>query len=409
MSDDAPATGLFAPRVAATADQAGYGAWRSVDAPDAVSLRFGFPYPDSFPREGLVTAAEELFAAEPADALQYGGGATADSLPAFVAGRERERGVDASAGGGDGAGGKRVVLTNGATHAIGLVARTFLGPDDAVAVGEPTFMGGLSVFRDHGPELVGVPVDGDGMDVDALSAELDRRAAAGERTPSLVYVAPTFQNPTGTTMPRGRRERLLELASEHDFVVLEDDAYGALRFDGGEVASLAALDDDGRVVRVGTFSKTIAPGVRTGWAVAHPDVAAQLDRLNVGGPSTFTKGVLGRFCESGRFAERLPELRANYEARRDRLLDALAAELPDGADWTAPDGGFFVWVTLPEGVSARELLPAAADAGVTYLPGDHFYPGEGGERRLRLSYSFAPPDALERGVAALGAALRARR
>jgi len=400
MSDDAPVTELFAPRVAATADQAGYGSWRSVDAPDAVSLRFGFPYPGSFPREGLVAAAEELFAAEPADALQYGGGETADSLAGFVAGRERDRGVPED---------REVVLTNGATHAIGLVARAFLGPDDAVAVGEPTFMGALGVFRDHDPELVGVPVDGDGLDVDALATEFDRRAAAGERVPSLVYVVPTFQNPTGTTMPRERRERLLALAAEHGFVVLEDDAYGALRFDGEAVPPLAALDESGRVVRVGTFSKTVAPGVRTGWAVAHPDVAAQLDRLNVGGPSTFTRGVLGRFCASGRFGERLPELRAAYGARRDRLLAALDRELPAGADWTAPDGGFFAWVTLPEGVSARELLPAAADAGVTYLPGDHFYPGDGGERRLRLSYSFAPPDDLARGAAALGAALRAER
>jgi len=385
---------LFAERVRAAAGGDVYGAWRSVSAPDAVSLSFGFPYPASFPDGKLVAAAETVVDEAPDDALQYGGGGDADRLPAVVAARERERGVDC--------GEDEVVLTNGASHAIDLVCRVLLDPGDPVVVAAPTFMGALSILRNHAPELVTAPVDDGGLDVDAVAAELRRRREAGEPLPKLLYVVPNFQNPTGVTLTRARRERLLELAAEYDFLVLSDDAYGDLRYDGEAVPPLAALDDAGRVVRVGTFSKTIAPGVRTGWAVAHESVAARLERTKAGGPNVFVRGVVARFCEAGHLAARLPALRRTYAERRDHMLACLDEHLPPAASWTEPAGGFFVWVTLPEGLDAAELLPAAAEEGVTYLPGGMFHADGGGERSVRLSFSQVPLEAMTAGVAALG-------
>jgi 2-aminoadipate transaminase len=386
---------LFSETVRETLGQSAYGAWREVDAPGAVSLAFGFPFPGSFPYDELLAAAGAVVEAEPDRMLQYGGGEHADRLPELVAGRERDRGVDCSD--------EAVVLTGGANHAIDLVCRLFLDPGDHLLTGAPTFMGALSSFGNHAVEVTGVPVDGDGLDVGAVEAELRERRAGGRPVPKLVYAVPTFQNPTGITLPRDRREHLLELAAEFDFAVLEDDAYGELRYDGDDVPPLAALDDAGRVVRVGTFSKTVAPGVRTGWAVAHEEVAAQLRRLNAGGPNVFTQGTVARYVED-HFEDNVDRLRAAYAERRDHMLDCLDAHMPDGTDWTEPEGGFFVWVTLPEGVDAEALLPAAAEEGVTYLPGEMFYPDGGGERSLRLSFSHVDLGAMEEGVAALGRA-----
>jgi 2-aminoadipate transaminase len=388
---------LFAERVRATLDQDPYGSWRAIDAPDAVSLSFGFPYPASFPNDELVAAAADLFEAEGDSALQYGGGEYAGQLSEVVAARERERGVDCDP--------EQVVLTSGASHAIDQVCRTVLEPGDPVFLSAPTFMGALSILRNHGPELVSFPVDEAGMDVDAVAEALATRRAADRPLPKLLYVVPNFQNPTGVTLSRDRRERILELAAEYDFLVLEDDAYGDLRYDGEDVPPLAALDDEGRVIRTGTFSKTIAPGVRTGWAVAHEAVAAQLSRTNAGRPNTFTRGVLARYCEAGHLEATLPELRAAYAERRDHMLACLAEHLPAGGDWTEPEGGFFVWVTLPAGLDADDLLEVAADEGVTYLPGEMFYPDGGGERSLRLSFSHVSMDEMGEGVAALGRAV----
>lgn len=392
---------LFTPAVRDGLGADGYGSWRAIDAPDAVSLSFGFPFPDSFPNDELVAAAEAVFEEEGDRALQYGGGDYVDRLTDAVVDLERGRGIDCEA--------ENVLLTNGSTHAIDVVAHTFLERGDEVIVEAPTFMGALRLFDNYGVEVTGVATDGDGLDVDALADDLRTRREASRDTPKMVYAIPTFQNPAGTTMSRERRERLLDLAEEFDFVVLEDDAYGELRFYGEPVPPLRALDETGRVVRVSTFSKTIAPGVRTGWVLADAELRAEIERMRAGGTNTFTQSVLGRYCAAGHLDETVPELVEAYRERRDHMLACLDEHMPAGAAWTDPDGGFFVWVDLPEGVDAEELLPAAADEGVTYLPGEMFYPDgdDRGARSLRLSFSHVSLDEMEAGVAALARATRA--
>lgn len=391
---------LFTDAVQGSAEPSPYDPWRSATAanPDAVSLGVGYPFPDLFPDDELGSAAESSFDADP-EALQYGGGEDADRLVEIVGDRVRKRGIDCTP--------DQIVLTDGATRAIDAVSQAFLDPGRIVFTEAPTFTGSLKVFRNYGATIVGCSLDRDGLDIDAIERELRDRQRDGRGLPTLCYMIPTFQNPTGTTLSLERRRKLLELAAEYDFVILEDDAYGELRYDGENVAPLAALDESGRVVYVGTFSKTIAPGVRVGWAVADEAIATRLDRLNVGAPNTFSQSVVSRYCADGTLEETVPELRRAYEQRLDRMLAQLSEHMPSAVRWTEPDGGFFVWLELPEGIDAEAMLPDAAEAGVVYMPGSTFFPDEGGERFLRLSFSGASLPDIDRGIAALARTVRA--
>lgn len=324
---------LLTGEVTAALDRSGYGDWQAITTADAVSLSFGFPGPETFPEAELTAAVEAVLAENGASVLQYGADSYADRLEAFVAEREQARGIDGDR--------TDVTLTNGATHAIDMICRAFLSPGDVVAVEAPTFMGALSVFHVHGVEVLPVPVDENGIDADAFTDLLAGREQRGEPLPTLLYTIPNFQNPTGTTQPRARRERLLAIAAEYDFAVLEDDAYGALRYDGEPEPPLAAL-------------------------------------------------------------------RTTYQRRRDRMLESLDAEMPAGATWTEPAGGFFTWVELPDGVDTRAMLEDAMANGVTYLPGSMFYEEGGPTNRLRLSYSYVPPEEIETGIALLAETVRER-
>jgi 2-aminoadipate transaminase len=387
---------LFAEAARSTMGDSPYGAWRSIGDEDAVSLSFGFPFPDALPADELAAVTETVLAEDGARVLQYGGGEDADRLPDRIVDLLDGHGIDRDPA--------AIEPTNGATHAIDVICRAFLDPGDPVAVESPTFMGALGVFRNYGAEIIGVDADADGIDVAALERELRDRRERGDRLPPLVYTIPTFQNPTGTTLTDDRRDRLLDLAAEFDFVVIEDDAYADLRYDGDDVVPLAARGSD-RVLHVGTFSKTIAPGVRTGWIDGPEPVVDQLRRLNPGGTNTLTQSVVARYCVAGSLEENVRQLRAAYRDRRDHMLAALDRELPAGATWTEPDGGFFVWVELP-GVDTADLLSTAVEEGVVYLPGTMFYADGRESNALRLSFSYASPDEMDRAVAALGRAAR---
>ncbi|NHX36616.1 MULTISPECIES: aminotransferase-like domain-containing protein [Halolamina] len=404
---------LFASTVRERLDGGGYGSSASPAAEDAVPLTYGFPYPESFPTAELVAATETVLEEEGADVLQYGGGEYVERLHDGLLAREHDRGIDATR--------DELIVTNGATYALDAIASTFLDPGDEVLVESPTFVWSLAVLDNRSAELTGVTLDEDGLDPDALEATLDAREAAGEATPKLLYTIPEFQNPTGATLTRERRERVLELAAEYDFLIVADDAYGELRFGGESPPPLAAMDDAGRVIRVGTVSKTIAPGVRTGWIVADEALADQIGTMAAGGTNTFTQSVLGRYFDAGHYQPTLERLLEGYETRRDAMLDALERHLPPGSSWTEPEGGFFLWVTLPEGVDAEDMLPLAAEEGVTYLPGERFFVGDGGrqpaaepvddrtggKRSARLSFSHCTPEELDDGIAALARATEA--
>jgi len=378
-------------------DRSAYGDWRRIAAADAVALSFGFPDPDLFPEAGLADSVERVLTEEGEKALQYGGGEYTSALESFLTEQETDRGIDFDT--------HDLLVTNGATHAIDTVCRVFLEPGDTVLVEEPTFMGALGVFWNFGVDTVGVPVDDDGLDVAELESILETRRARGTPTSKLLYTIPDFHNPTGTTLSRERRERVLELAETYDFAVLEDGAYSDLWFEETPPPALAALDERGRVVRVGTFSKTVAPGVRLGWLTAPERVTKAARSVAAGGSNTFTRSVVGHHCEVGRFDSLVPELRATYAERCAHMLDELDANMPAGVTWRVPNGGFFIWLSLPEDVHTGELLEPAMKHGVTFLPGSMFYAGDGGTNELRLSFTYVKKSEITAGIESLAASI----
>ena len=297
-----------------------------------------------------------------------------------------------------------VVLTAGSTQALALVTRVFCDPGDAVVVEEPTYAGACAAFAALGVRPVAVPVRSDGLDLDALDTLLAR---AGAR---LLYTMPSFHNPTGITTTIEHRRRLLEITARHGVPVLEDDFEKDMRVRGRPVPPLKALDRSGQVVYVGTFSKTLFPGVRIGWIVGPPRVASAalgLKRATDLASSLPLQAAVAHFCHTGAYDRHLRRVAKELGRRLDRAAAALEAHLPEGSSFTRPEGGFAVWVTLPADVDTMALLPDAKRAGVVYSPGAIFYTDGRRSSSLRLSIGQAGPDDIERGVRALCDAARA--
>jgi 2-aminoadipate transaminase len=302
-----------------------------------------------------------------------------------------------------------VLVVNGAKHGIELACKLFLDPGDAIVVSRPTYQSALGIFRSWQIELIEVGLDDDGLDVAELETRLHERRRAGGRPPKLVYDMPEFHIPTGVTLSEARRRALLEVADRHDLLILEDDPYRRIRFDGRPVAPLASLDGDGRVVGIGTFSKLLAPGIRVGWVAATPDIVGRMAALKAdGGTCPFTQRMLIEYCRAGRFEPHIAAAARTYAGQRDVLAQAVRREIP-GASFRLPSGGYYLWVRLPEGIDSDRLLDAAHARGVDFLPASRFYASPGPRNYLRLAYSYAPPAELLDGARKLGEAVRQQR
>lgn len=369
------------------------------DGQPIITLAYGLADPATFPREELIAATAEVMAEEADAALNYGPACPA--LVEQVVERLRASGVAAEA--------EQILIAYGSGQILGLLPQVFVDPGDVVIVEGPTFLGAVRQFAASGARLVSVPVDDQGMNVDALEAILAQQASAGVR-PRFIYTIPTFQNPTGTTLPLERRQRLIALAAHYGVVVVEDDAYGDLRYEGAALPTLAALDQEGWVIRVSTYSKILAPGLRVGWAHARPEIIQRLARVKVEGASgPYLTRVVARYAASGRLDAHIQELIASYRRKRDVMLAAIAREFPADVSLVKPEGGFFIWCQLPPDMSATALLPLAEERGVTFLPGTHCYATGEGDDAIRLAFSYQPDDQIEQGVARIGAAMRALR
>lgn len=360
-----------------------------------ISLTYGFADPALFPSTDLAAATAEVLERDAAEALNYGPAFA--GLQTFIVERLRTQGINASD--------ENILLSYGSGQILGLLPQVFIDPGDTVIIEGPTFMGAVRHFADSGARLVTVPIDADGLQVDALEDVLEtlRRDAV---QPKFIYTIPTFQNPTGTTLPLERRHKLLQLAAAHNVIVVEDDAYGDLRFEGESVPSLAALDTNGLVIRIGTFSKILAPGVRTGWAYAHPNIIARLAAFKTEGANgPFLTRMVARFCAKGRLDVHIEALNGLYRRKRDVMLAAIARDLPE-VTAERPNGGFFVWCRLPHGVSANALLEQAEAAGASFLPGGRCFANGEGDDTIRLAFSFQPVEQIEVAIARIGKALR---
>ncbi|MGH7322024.1 MAG: PLP-dependent aminotransferase family protein [Candidatus Rokuibacteriota bacterium] len=370
--------------------------------PSVISLAFGAPDPELFPATQLAEAAREALADVPAYAvaLQYGA-VTGNPLLLAELGRklEKEEGRPVEPGG--------LAITNGSSQAIALAAQVLANPGDACLVEAPTFMGTIRTIRFNEVRAVPVPLGDRGADLDVLEAAVKRLRAVGT-PPRFFYTIPTFNNPAGVTMPLDRRLALLDLCAHYDLPVIEDDAYGDLRYGGEPLPTLHALDRHGLVVRLGTFSKIVAPGVRLGFIWADPALIQRIQPFKgEGSTNGLTSLIVGTFMRSGGLYEHIEVLKREYRTRRDAMYAALEADMPKAVTWTRTDGGFFVWMTLPPRTDMEKVMVKTLEARVGALPGTGCFMDGQGTHNLRLSFSLQPVDRLSEGVRRLSQAIRA--
>jgi 2-aminoadipate transaminase len=363
--------------------------------PEVISLAGGLPAPDSFPVEELRALTDRLMRDDPQSLLQYSTTEGYEPLRQWIAARasgDRARPVDPS----------EVLVTHGSQQALDLVAKAMVDPGTVVAIDEPGYVGAIQALSAFEPEFLPIPVDQGGLMVDVLA----ERLAAGAR-PRLLYTVINFQNPTGATLTESRRAQLAALAEQYGFLIVEDDPYGALRFAGDHLPSIAQWAE--HVVSLGTFSKLVVPGLRVGWMVAPPWLLPHLVRLKQGADlhtSSWGQVLLhGQLTQHGWLGDHAKALVHIYGSRADALADALVTHVGDRIEFQRPDGGMFLWARLAGGVDARQLFDAALRHDVAFVPGDAFYTGPPDPATLRLSYATASPARLDEGARRLAAAL----
>ena len=364
------------------------------DAHRRISFSFGFPDSASLPAAEVAAATTRTLAERGRTALQYGDNAGYSGLiDVLLAKLARDQGIKATR--------ENILITAGGSQAIGLLLDGLVDWGDPILSEMPTWLGAVKAFRNVGADVISIPVDREGIDVAAVERELDRLQARG-KTPKFIYAISNFQNPTGGTMSERRRRELLEAARAAGTLLIEDDAYFDLRYEGEHLPSIYSMDDSGTVVYLGTLSKTMGPGMRLGWLVGPAPLIRRLAALKVdGGTNIFGAHVAADWLPE-RLLPHVSRLQNVYRRRRDIMLDALAKHMPPGTRWTRPEGGFFIWVTLPEGIDTKRMLPQVRELGVDYLPGPECFFDGSGPNQLRLSFSFAEDDRIETGIRIIG-------
>jgi DNA-binding transcriptional MocR family regulator len=368
-----------------------------------VDLAWGHPSPDLLPVAALRQAVGEGLAKFKADALAYGADRGPAPLLHWVTRHISEREDCPVAA-------EEVLITGGNSQALMLLGSLVCVPGDVVLVESPTYHLAVRILRDLPLTLVPVPADDCGLNSEIVAAEVARLKREGQRV-RMLYTVPTFHNPTGVSMGIERRRALVQLAENEGFVIIEDDVYRELSYDGPAPVSLWSLAPRGVVVRLGSFAKTLAPGLRLGWMTGGAELIDRIAGCGLldsgGGVNHFTAMMVAVLCGAGKFEPHVAMLRAAYRERRDALLSVLHAELPAGCEVVHPAGGFFTWMRLPDSINTRALLPEAEKLGMSYLPGATFYLDHAPQNALRLAFSYYPPDQLQEAASRLADAVRA--
>ena len=372
-------------------------------AADMVSFAPGYPAEDAFPWRAFADIAHDLLSGADGSVLQYGPTRGFRPLRDVLVGLMAERGIASSV--------ERVMVTTGSQQGLDLVARVLIDPGDAILVELPSYTGAITAFRNVGATLVGVRQDEHGIDLDELDAACVRLRADGRRV-KFVYLVPNFQNPTGLLLSLERRQAVRAWAARRDVLIVEDDPYRDVYFPDvsteAETRPIAADDDDGRVLYLSSFSKTLAPGFRVAWLHAPEALASKLELAKQA--EDLCAGVLDQrivyeACRRGLLAAHVPTLRAHYQRKRDVMIRALERHLSGRLTWMAPRGGFFVWARLAAPATSETLLAKAVERGVVFVTGSAFFVDAGGADYLRLSFSAPAPDRIEEGVARLAMAV----
>ncbi len=373
-----------------------------VESSDIISLAGGLPAPETFPVEQIKEITQDVLTNHADKALQYG--TTKGFTPlrlALAKWMEKRYGIPTSK--------VEIMMVAGSQQALDLVGRTFINPGDLVVVEGPTYLAAINAFKYYEPEFISIPMDHDGMRVDILEEKLRELKAQGKKV-KFVYTVSTFQNPMGVTMSVERRERLVELAREYDFLIVEDGPYSELRYSGEPVPPIKHFDHEGRVIYLGTFSKILAPGFRLGWVAAHPhfirkmEIAKQAVDLCT---NTLAQVIAWKYVEDGYLDRHIPRIVEFYRPRRDAMLEALEEYMPEGVEWTKPDGGMFIWVTLPEGIDTKLMMEKAVAKGVAYVPGEAFFAHRDVKNTMRLNFTYVPEEKIREGVKRLAEVIEA--
>ena len=374
------------------------------EQPDFISLAGGLPAPESFPIAAIAAAAQTILHDRGAQALQYGATEGYRPLRELIARRLSNDAVTLTA--------ENILITSGSQQALDLLGKVFLDSGDRVLVESPTYLAALQAWNSYEATYLEAPMDDAGLNPDALAEQL-------AQNPKFLYCVPSFQNPTGVTLSLERRHRLIALAAAQGVPIVEDDPYGALRFEGTALPTLltlagntengAAGRDLAGVIYLSTFSKTLAPGLRVGWVAAPTAIISRMALAKQGTDlhtGTLDQFIIHELLAGGQIEAGIGAIVARYRERRDVMLAALTEHFPKTARWTHPDGGMFLWVTLPEGADATEILLAAIEQGVAFVPGSAFFPNGGGANTMRLNFSNASPERIVEGITRLGAVLR---
>jgi 2-aminoadipate transaminase len=388
--------GLFASRTRGMKSSAMRDLMAVIARPEVISLAGGLPDTGAFPKDTLTAVMARIARESAAEALQYG--------PTEGIAGAKDCIVEVMAAEGIQADPDDMIVTAGGQQVIDLVARALIDPGDVIIAEAPTYPGAVPVFSSYQADVVQIEMDSDGMRVDLMEEALDRLDREGRR-PKFIYTIPTFQNPAGVTMSLPRRRRLVEVARERELLVLEDNPYGLLRYEGEQQPTLRVLDGGLYVMYLGTFSKILSPGIRLGWVLAPPPV---LEKINLGKQaadlcsSTLSQLMVTAYFEQGNWHDYIDMVSERYRARRDTMLDALAEHFPAEASWTHPAGGLFIWATLPDFIDTTDLLARALRENVAFVPGAAAYLDGRGHNAMRLNFSAVDEGDIREGVRRIG-------
>jgi DNA-binding transcriptional MocR family regulator len=369
--------------------------------PEVVSLAGGMPYTTALPLDAVGKLLSDLLATRGAVALQYGSGQGDPVLREHICEVMALEGVVGSP--------DDVTVTVGSQQALDLITRVFVDPGDVVLAEAPSYVGALGTFASYQADVVHVPMDDQGLVPDALREAIAAVAASGRRA-KFLYTIPNFHNPAGTSLSDPRRDEVLQICMEAGLLVVEDNPYGLLGFEGPPTPAIRARGAEDHVIYLGSFSKTFAPGLRVGWVLAPHAVREKLvlaSEASVLCPPALNQMVVTEYLATQDWQGQVEVFKGIYQERRDAMLGALTSMMPAGTTWTHPTGGFYVWTTLPQGLDAKVMQPRAITARVAYVPGIGFYADGQGQRELRLSYCFPEPSRIEEGVRRLAGVVEA--
>ncbi len=371
-----------------------------VKDPEIISFAGGLPAPETFPRKELIDIVKEVIEQDGAAALQYGATEGDDRLRELIMENYKELGFDITI--------DNVMITTASQQGLDLLGKVFIDRGDKVLVGLPSYLGGLQAFNAYGADMIGIEFDEHGMRSDRVKEVLADLKAKNDM-PKFIYIIPDFQNPAGVTMPEFRRKEILALAKKYDVLIVEDSPYKQIRFEGKDQASIFALDNTGHVINLGTFSKIFLPGFRIGWVIAHKDITNKFVMAKQGTDlctSPFVQKISAKYIEKGYFNKQLKQTIQNYKEKKNIMIAAFEKYMPEGVTWTNPEGGLFLFVTLPEYMDAQDLFLKAIKRKVAFVLGSVFHCDGSGKNTMRMNFSYASKEQNKEGVERLAQVIK---